>query len=89
MLIQSTPRASLLSSFKVRDASYMFALLGALVLLGAARAWWNIGRQPEAQLAAGRLEQNSRTANSAAIAIFMAFGLSVVAAILAIGGWLF
>jgi hypothetical protein len=72
----------------MRDASYMVALIGAFVLLAAVAAWWNILRQPKLEPIAGRLELDSRGANSAAIATVVAFGLSAVAAILAIIGWL-
>jgi len=71
----------------MRDASYVIALIGSLVLLVAIAAWWKILRQPQLVPAAGRLELDTR-ANSAAIAVLAAFGLSAVAAILAIMGWL-
>jgi len=71
----------------MRDASYVIALISSLVLLAAIAAWWKILRQPQLVPAAGRLELDTR-ANSAAIATLAAFGLSAVAAILAIIGWL-
>jgi len=71
----------------MREASYMVALIGTFVLLAAVAAWWNILRHPQSVPAIGRLELDAR-ANSAAIAIFAALGISAVAAIMAIIGWL-
>ena len=71
----------------MRDASYIVALIGTFVLLAAVAAWWNILRHPQLVPATGRLELDSR-ANSAAIATLAALGISAVAAILAIIGWL-
>ena len=73
----------------MHSASYMVALIGALVLLAAAAAWWKIFRQPRTAPSARRLAENDRLANSAAIAIAAAFGISAVAAILAIIRWIF
>lgn len=72
----------------MRNASYMLALIGMLIQLAAAAAWWNIFRQPVAKPAAGRLEYNTRSANLAAVASVTAFGICAVAAIFAIVGWL-
>jgi uncharacterized membrane protein len=72
----------------MRDASYIVALMGSFVLLAAIAAWWNILRQPQLDPAAGYLDQDTSRTNSAAIATEVAFGLSAVAAILAIIGWL-
>ena len=72
----------------MRNVSYMLAFIGMFVQLGATAAWWNIFRQPIPAPSAGRLKQDTRRANSAAIATVAAFGLSVVAAFLAIVGWI-
>lgn len=73
----------------MRNASYMLALLSAFVLMAAGSAWWGIFRQPVMEPTAGRIKHDNRRANSAAIATMAAFGLSLVAAILAVGGWIF
>jgi len=83
--------ASFLSSLRhnsVRNVSYMLALIGMIVQLAAAAAWWGIFRQPETEPTAGRLQQATSRANLAAIATMGAFGLCAVAAILAILSWL-
>lgn len=72
----------------MQEISYVIALVGTLMLLASAAAWWNVFRQSQLQPAAGRLEQDTRE-NTAAIALVAAFGLSLVAAILAIFAWMF
>lgn len=72
----------------MQEFSYLIALVGTLVLLASGAAWWNVFRQPQLQPVAGRLEQDTRE-NTAAIALVVAFGLSLVAAILAIFAWMF
>lgn len=72
----------------MQEVSYLIALVGTLVLLASGAGWWNIFRQPQLQPVAGRLEQDTRE-NTAAIALVVAFGLSLVAAILAIFAWMF
>jgi hypothetical protein len=67
----------------VQEVSYIIALFSALVLLVSAAAWWSVFRRPQLQPVAGHLEQDTRE-NTAAIALLAAFGLSLVAAILAI-----
>jgi uncharacterized iron-regulated membrane protein len=68
--------------------SYMVALIGALVLLAAVAAWWKIFRQPRRAPSPRRLAQDNRSANAAAIAMAVAFGLCALAAILAIIDWI-
>ena len=72
----------------MQNASYIITLVGTLVLLVSGAAWWNAFRQRELAHIDGRLEQDTRRANSAAIVTVAAFSLSVVAAILAIIDWL-
>jgi hypothetical protein len=72
----------------VQEISYVIALVGTLVLFASGAEWWNVFRQPQLQPAAGRLKQDTRE-NTAAIALVAAFGLSLVAAILAIFAWMF
>ena len=70
------------------DASYIVAFFGALFLLAAAAAWWKIARDPkEKEAAAAHIGIDSRRVKSAAVATAIAFGLSGVAAILAVLGW--
>lgn len=72
----------------MRAASYLVAFLGALFLLAAAAAWWKIARDPqEEEDAAARVGIGSRRMKSAAIATAIAFGLSGVAAMLAVVDW--
>ena len=73
----------------MRDASYMVAFFGALILLAAAGAWWMIFRHPDKR-PVGRGEPRapeSRRVKAAAIASVIAFGVCAVAAVLAVVGW--
>jgi hypothetical protein len=72
----------------MHQASYIFAFIGSLFLLAAGGLWSNIG-QPELEPAIGRIGQHTRRANWAAIATVAAFGLCVMAAVLAIIEWMF
>ena len=72
----------------MHHASYIFALIGSLFLLAAGALWSNIGQQ-ELEPAIGRIGQHTRRANWAAIATVAAFGLCVMAAVLAIIEWMF
>ncbi len=72
----------------MQDISYIISLASMLVLLASAAAWWNAFRQPQLQTQAGPLEQGNRE-NNAAIALFAAFGLGLVAAISAIFTWIY
>ena len=70
----------------MQNISYIITLLGALVLLASGAAWWSALRHRDLAPISGRFEQDTRRANSAAIATVAAFGLSAVAAILAMMG---
>lgn len=70
----------------MRDASYVVAVISAIALLAAFAAWWNVLRQPARVPIAGLPGQDNRRESSAAIATLAAFGLSLMAAILAILG---
>lgn len=72
----------------VQEFSYIFAMAGIFALLGSGAVWWSAFRQRQLQPAAGRLERETRE-NWAGMALVAAFGLSLVAAILAIFAWLF
>lgn len=67
----------------VQDVSYIIALLSALLLLGSGVAGWNVFRSPQLQPVVGRPRQDTLE-NGAAIALVAAFGLSLVAASLAV-----
>jgi hypothetical protein len=73
----------------VQEISYIIALVGTMALLASGAAWWNALGRPQLQPVAGRLERDTRGANLAAMALVVAFGLSLVAAILAIYAWIF
>lgn len=68
----------------MQNISFIIALIGTLVFLYSVAAWWKILPRHRLQPIAGRFEQNTRGANSAAIALVAAFGLCLMAAILAI-----
>lgn len=69
------------------ELSYVLALLGGLFLLAAAAVWWRVYREAsEAEARAAGID--SRLMGSAAMLTSIAFGLSGVAAILAIVGWI-
>ena len=72
----------------VREISYIFALFGTFALVASGAAWWNAFRRPQLQSPVGRLDRDTR-GDRAAMALVAAFGLSLVAAILAIFTWTF
>lgn len=72
----------------MRAASYVVALFSALFLIAAAVAWWNVVRQSDDEGAADRLELHLRRVKSAAGLTAIALGLSGVAAIMAVTGWI-
>lgn len=72
----------------MHEISYIISLVSMVMLFVSAAAWWNALRQPQLQTEAGPLEQGNRE-NNAAIALFAAFGLGLVAAVLAIFTWIY
>ena len=72
----------------MQEFSNIFAMVGIFALLGSGAAWWNVFRQRQLKPAAWRLERDARE-NRAAMTLVAAFGLSLVAAILAIFAWMF
>jgi multisubunit Na+/H+ antiporter MnhB subunit len=70
----------------MRDASYIVALFGVVILLAAIGFGWKLVRAPRirSSSAAGR---DDRRTNAAGIALAIALGLSVAATTLAILGW--
>ena len=72
----------------MRELSYIVALLGGLVLLVAAAAWWRVVREPEQESTEGRVGLDSNRVKAAARMTAAAFALSGIAAILAVVGWI-
>lgn len=74
--------------YPMLQIAYAFAFFGAAFLLVAAAAWWKIARTPEKEeaIAVHSFLLDSRRVRSAAMATAVAFGLSGIAAILAILG---
>ena len=71
----------------MREASYVVAFFGALVLLVAAWDWWKVVSEPEDEPTAGRVGVHSKRVKDAARATAIAFALSGIAAILAVADW--
>ena len=71
----------------MRSLSYVIALFSAFFLLAAAAAWWKVVNETEEEPTAGRVGVHSRRVKSAALATAIAFGLSGVAALLAVVDW--
>ncbi len=71
--------------YSMLQIAHVFAFFAAAVLLVAGAAWLIIARTPEKEEAvAGHPLLDSRRVRSAAMAMAVAFGLSVVAAFFAI-----
>lgn len=69
----------------MRYTSFVLSLFAALFLVAAAIAWFRIIRKPDR---VPPTRKNVTRGNRAAMAIIFAFGLSVVAAVVAIIGWI-
>ena len=72
----------------MREAALIFGLFSAALLIGAVLAWMRLGRGPSLQRIDGRLEPTSGQAEFASQLLALAFGVSAVAAILAVAGWI-
>jgi hypothetical protein len=72
---------------RMREASYVIAFFGGLVLLAAAWAWWKVVSEPEEEPTEGRVGVHSKRVKDAARATAIAFALSGIAAILAVVDW--
>jgi hypothetical protein len=72
--------------FGLRELSYVVALGGGLFLLSAAAVWWRVYTEAS-EAKAREAGIDSRLLGSAAILTSVAFGLTGVAAILAVIGW--
>jgi hypothetical protein len=71
----------------MREASYVIAFFGGLVLLAAAWAWWKVVSEPEEEPTEGRVGVHSKRVKGAARATAIAFALSGLAAILGVADW--
>ena len=71
----------------MREASYVVAFFGALVLLVAAWDWWKVVSEPEDEPTEGRVGIHSKRVKGAARATAIAFALSGIAAIVAVVDW--
>ena len=70
----------------MRTISYIVALLGGLILLGAGAAWWRLyTKASEAEARAAGID--TRLFGSAAMLTSLALGVSGLAAILAVVSW--
>ena len=69
----------------MRAISYALALCAALFFLAAAAAWWRIYRDPRDDLTVGGVD--SKRLKAAARLTAVTFGLSGIAAILAVSDW--
>ena len=70
----------------MRDVSYLLGLLGGLFLLAAATVWWRVYSSASEEEARGA-GIDTRLFRSAAMLTSLAFGVSGLAAILAVVGW--
>jgi ABC-type Fe3+-siderophore transport system permease subunit len=68
----------------MRDASFLLAVFAMLFLAVAGLAWFRIIRKPDKQ---PPTKKDVKRGGSAAMIIFIAFGLSAAAAVTAIIGW--
>ena len=71
----------------MREASYVIAFFGGLVLLAAAWAWWQVVSETEEEPTEGRVGVHSKRVKGAARATAIAFALSGIAAIVAVVDW--
>jgi hypothetical protein len=69
------------------EAARILALFSALLLLASVVIWTNMLRGPLLQRLDGRRGSNDHPAELAGKALFLAVGVSAVAAILAVAGW--
>ena len=71
----------------MREAAQILGLFSAAVLIVAVLTWVRLGRESALLRLDGRSISNSRQAELASQLLVLAFGLSAVAALLAIAGW--
>lgn len=69
----------------MRNVSYLIGLMGALLFGIAATVRWRIARTPDAT---PPTKKNNQRSNRAAMLLFAALLMSVIAAIVAVLGWM-
>lgn len=69
----------------MRDTSLVLSLFAGLFLIVAGVAWFRIIRKPDR---VPPTKKNVKRGNLAAMVIVVAFGISLVAALVAIVGWI-
>jgi hypothetical protein len=72
----------------VTDGAHLFALFAAGLLVIALVAWVKLGPRPMLQRLRGRRGADTRQTEHASQLLVLAFGLSAIAAVLAVGGWI-
>jgi hypothetical protein len=72
----------------MRDASYIVACFGVLILLAAIGFGWKLVGAPRTQSSSVAVGRDDCRTIAAGVALTVALGLSVVAATLAVVGWL-
>jgi hypothetical protein len=72
----------------MREAAQILGLGSAAMLIAAVLTWVRLGRGPALQGLDGRSESISGQAELASQLLVLAFGLSAIAAILAVMGWI-
>ena len=70
----------------MRELSYFVALIGGLFLIAAAAVWWRVYTEAS-EARAREAGIDTRLLRSAAMLTSVAFGITGVAAILAVVGW--
>jgi hypothetical protein len=71
------------------ELAQIIALFAALLLVACLFIWANVLRGPLLQRLDGGRASNAGPAELASQVLVLAFGLSAVSAVLAIGGWIF
>jgi hypothetical protein len=71
------------------EAAQIIALCAALLLVASLFIWSNVLRGPLLQRLDGKRASNAGPAELASKVLVVAFGLSVLAAIVGLGGWIF
>jgi hypothetical protein len=70
----------------MRELSYIVALIGGLFLIAAAAVWWRVYTEAS-EAEAREAGIDTRLLRSAAMLTSVAFGITGIAAILAVVGW--
>ena len=70
------------------ELGQIVGFIAAAFLIAAVAAWAKLGRRPALQRIRGRSRANSAPAEFASQLLLAALGLSIVAALLAVAGWI-